>query len=257
MPVWAGPWQQKSREGSELLNWDATGDFWTFPAKTMWWNEEVCNRIQNAIGVHDDLLTMVKKQKFRWYGHISRSSGMAKTILQGKVKGARRSGRRRRDWKITSRNGWEWGLEIPWGQQDREGWKGIVATSSVVPPTTSKIKILRWDVQGDSHTCIKTAYFKTDFLLWFGVICRRYLRYAPSLSCSFFLVDGMIWTARYVLNFCPLFEFPFSKLPHPSKFGAFWDHFISHARHSQFPYINVNSTQCRMDTKIWQLHTVH
>ena len=40
-------------------------------------NEEVRNRIQNATGVHDDLLTMVKKWKLKWYGHISRSSGMA------------------------------------------------------------------------------------------------------------------------------------------------------------------------------------
>ena len=51
-------------------------------------NEEVRNRIQNAVGVHDDLLTMVKKRKLRWYGHIPKSSGMAKTILQGTVKGA-------------------------------------------------------------------------------------------------------------------------------------------------------------------------
>ena len=51
-------------------------------------NEEVRNRLQNATGVHDDL-TMVKKRKLRWYGHISRSSGMAKTILQETVKGAR------------------------------------------------------------------------------------------------------------------------------------------------------------------------
>ena len=28
-------------------------------------NEEVRNRIQNAIGVHDDLLTMVKKRRLR------------------------------------------------------------------------------------------------------------------------------------------------------------------------------------------------
>ena len=42
-------------------------------------NAEVHNRIQNATGVHDDLLTMVKKRKLRWYGHISRSSGMALT----------------------------------------------------------------------------------------------------------------------------------------------------------------------------------
>ena len=48
-------------------------------------NEEIRNRIQNAIGVHDVLLTMVKKRKLRWYGHISRSSGMAKTGKGGKV----------------------------------------------------------------------------------------------------------------------------------------------------------------------------
>ena len=59
-------------------------------------NEEVRSRIQNAIGVHDDLLTMVKKRKLRWYGHISRSSDMAKTILQGTVKGARRRGRQKK-----------------------------------------------------------------------------------------------------------------------------------------------------------------
>ena len=35
-------------------------------------NEEVRNRIQNAIGLHDDLQTVVKKRKLRWYGHISR-----------------------------------------------------------------------------------------------------------------------------------------------------------------------------------------
>ena len=31
-------------------------------------NEDFLNRIQNATGVHDDLLTMVKKRKLRWYG---------------------------------------------------------------------------------------------------------------------------------------------------------------------------------------------
>ena len=46
-------------------------------------NEEVRNRIENAIGVHDDLLTKVKTRKLRWKDHISRSSGMAKTILHG------------------------------------------------------------------------------------------------------------------------------------------------------------------------------
>ena len=97
-------------------------------------NEQVRNRIQNAIGVHDDLLTMVKKRKLRWYGHISRSSGMAKTILQGIVKGARRRGRQKKRWEDNIREwtGMGFGDSLR-AAEYREGWKGIVATSSVVP----------------------------------------------------------------------------------------------------------------------------
>ena len=82
-------------------------------------NEEVRNRIQNVTGVHDDLPTMVKKWKLRrWYGHTSRSSGMAKTILQGTVKGARRRERQKKRCEVNFKE-WpgELGLEIPWGQR--------------------------------------------------------------------------------------------------------------------------------------------
>ena len=51
-------------------------------------------KIQAAIGEYDKLLTLVKKRKLRWFGHVSRSSGLAKTILQGTVKG-KEAGRRR------------------------------------------------------------------------------------------------------------------------------------------------------------------
>ena len=50
-------------------------------------NEEVCTKIQQAIGPHEDLLTIVKRLKLKWCGHVSRSSGLAKTILKGTVKG--------------------------------------------------------------------------------------------------------------------------------------------------------------------------
>ena len=46
-------------------------------------NEEVRTKIQQTIGPHEDLLTMVKRRKLQWYGHVFRSSGLAKTILQG------------------------------------------------------------------------------------------------------------------------------------------------------------------------------
>ena len=49
-------------------------------------NEEVCRKIQTAIGEYDELLTLVKKRKLSRFGHVSRSFGLAKTILQGTVK---------------------------------------------------------------------------------------------------------------------------------------------------------------------------
>ena len=59
-------------------------------------NEEVRARIQQAIGPHEDLLTFVKRLKLQWYGHVSRSSGLARTILQGTVKGGRRQDRQKK-----------------------------------------------------------------------------------------------------------------------------------------------------------------
>ena len=59
-------------------------------------NEEVRAKIQQANGPHQDLLTTVKRRKLQWYGYVSRSSGLAKTILQGAVKGGRRQGRQRK-----------------------------------------------------------------------------------------------------------------------------------------------------------------
>ena len=73
-------------------------------------NEEVHAKIQQAIGPHEDLLTIVKKRKLQWYGRVPRSSGLAKTILQGTVKGRRRQGRQRKRWEENIK---EWtGLEF-------------------------------------------------------------------------------------------------------------------------------------------------
>ncbi|WP_419589413.1 hypothetical protein, partial [Thiolapillus sp.] len=59
---------------------------------------------------HEDLLTIIKRRKLQWYGHVSRSSDLAKTILQGTVKGGRRQGGQRKRWEDNIR---EWtGLEF-------------------------------------------------------------------------------------------------------------------------------------------------
>ena len=63
-------------------------------------NEEVRAKIQQAIEPHE-----VKRRKLQWYGHVSRSSGLAKTILQGTVKAERRQSRQRKRWEDNIR---EW-----------------------------------------------------------------------------------------------------------------------------------------------------
>ena len=78
-------------------------------------NEEVRAMIQHVIGPHEDLLTIVKRRKLQWYGHVSRSSGLAKIILQGTMKGGRRQGRQRKRWEDI-RNGHAWSSPSPRGQ---------------------------------------------------------------------------------------------------------------------------------------------
>ena len=75
-------------------------------------NEEICAKIQQAVGPHEDL-TIVKRCKLQLYGHVSRSSGLAKTILQGTVKVEEDKIDRGRGGKTTSGNGRAWSSPSP------------------------------------------------------------------------------------------------------------------------------------------------
>ena len=80
-------------------------------------------------------------RKLQWYGHVSSSSSLAKTILQGTVKGGRRQGGQRRRWEDNIR---EWtGLEFAKSHrtvENREQWRKLVAKSSVVPQRPLRLK---------------------------------------------------------------------------------------------------------------------
>ena len=104
-------------------------------------NEEVRDKIQQAVGPREDLLTIVKKRKLQWYGHVSRSSGLSKTILQGTVKGGRRQGRQRKRWEDNIRK-WT-GLEFaksPRAMENRGKWMKLVVKSSVVPQRPFRLR---------------------------------------------------------------------------------------------------------------------
>ena len=104
--------------------------------------EEIHAKIQQAIGPHEDLLTIVKRRKLQWYGHVSRSSGFAKTILQGTVKGGRRQDGQRKRWENNIRVDRPGVRQVPegsgeQGKMDETGCKIICGT-----PTTLAVKRL-------------------------------------------------------------------------------------------------------------------
>ena len=71
-------------------------------------NEEVQSRIWKAIGLYEEVLSTVKRRKMKWYGHVTRASGLAKTVLQGTARGGEGEVDRENDGKIT------FGIERVW-----------------------------------------------------------------------------------------------------------------------------------------------
>ena len=90
--------------------------------------ECLCAVAVSIFRTNDLPIAFVRKCKYTFIGrikrkHVSRSSGLAKIILQGTVKGGRRQGRQRKRWEDNIR---EWtGLEFAKSQRavvNREEW---------------------------------------------------------------------------------------------------------------------------------------
>ena len=92
-------------------------------------NEDVRRKIQAAVGIFNKLLTLVKR-----CCHISRSSVLAKTLLQDTVKRKRRIDKRKGVNTIL-RGGLRWTLAA----EDITRWKRILVKSSVVPQRPRKV----------------------------------------------------------------------------------------------------------------------
>ena len=100
-----------------------------------WWTLPIS---QQAIGPD---LSLVKTRELKWYGHVSRSSGLAETILQGTVKGERRQGCQKKRWEDNIR---EWtGLEFSKSQRAVENRKKMEEPGCEIicgAPTTLAVK---------------------------------------------------------------------------------------------------------------------
>ena len=131
--------KKNTSHGNEVLPQDTTH----LKQRPCYQRESLC-QVQQGIGPHEDP-TSVKRRKLQWCRHVFRSSGLAKTILQGTVKGVRRQGRQSKMWEDNIRK-WT-GLEFAKFQrtvENRERKKKmeetIVVKSSVVPQRPSRLR---------------------------------------------------------------------------------------------------------------------
>ena len=103
-------------------------------------NEEVKTRIGNATRPYEDLIS-VKRRKLKWYGHVTRSSGLATTVLQGTVQGGRRRCRQRKRWEDNTKEwtGLEWNILLR-KAETREEWRKLVVKYTVVPQRSARLR---------------------------------------------------------------------------------------------------------------------
>ena len=86
-----------------------------------------------------------KQKQLQWHGHVSCSSGLAKTILQGTMRGGRRQGRQNKRWEDNIRERTD--LEFAKSQRavaNRGKWRKLVVKWSVVPQQPSWLRDRWW-----------------------------------------------------------------------------------------------------------------
>ena len=112
------------------------------PFSTRWITTMGHCKAENLTGLRNiQPVTSVKRRKLKWYGHVTRSSGLAKTILQGTVQGGRRRGRQRKRWEdsIKEWTGLEWNIPLR-KAENRKEWRKMVVKSTVVPQRSARLR---------------------------------------------------------------------------------------------------------------------
>ena len=106
--------------------------------------EEICAEIQQAIGTYGDLLTIVKRRKLKWYGHVFRFIRSGQNHL---ARHSRRGKKTRQTEKEvgrqqTSGNGQAWSSPSARGKwrTQRKKQRKLVVKSSVVPKRPPRLR---------------------------------------------------------------------------------------------------------------------
>jgi hypothetical protein len=95
----------------------------------------VRDKINMHAGKQEQLLSVIKRRKLAWYGHVTRHDSLSKTILQGTVNGSRKRGGQRKTW-IDNIKEWT-GLSVSTllrVAERRDQWRILCGAASVLTP---------------------------------------------------------------------------------------------------------------------------
>ena len=103
-------------------------------------NEHMRKTIIKHIGPYEDLLATVKRRKLKWYGHVTRSDGLTKVMLQETLEGSRRRDGPKKSW-IDNTAEWT-GKSLAETQaiaHHQQEWRELTRKSTMTPPTAPRV----------------------------------------------------------------------------------------------------------------------
>jgi hypothetical protein len=95
---------------------------WRRMEKIKWTDKKKNVEVLDMVNERRQLITVIKRRKRRWIGHVLRGDGMLREVMEGRMNGERGRGRPRlgmlEEMKV------DFGVEVENGQTKYEGWFG-------------------------------------------------------------------------------------------------------------------------------------
>ena len=120
--------KKNTSHGNEVLDNHAT-------------TEEICAKIHQSIGPHENLLPIEKRRKLKSYGHVFRLSVLAKTILRGTVEKGQKTRQTEKEVGRQLQGMDRPGVRhVPEGNGKQRNWRKLVVKSYVVPQRPLRLR---------------------------------------------------------------------------------------------------------------------
>ena len=141
---------------------------------------------------NEDLLTTVKQHKLKWYRLVTRSTGLAKKILQGTE--YKKDSRQKKRWEDNIPEWTGMTLGAAMGKAERwEEWRELVARSSVAPQRSTRLRdrLRWWSVPMTPFACL--CLWLCQMILFVVPLSLNFQGYRCYRSVTQSLLANRVW----------------------------------------------------------------